>query len=345
MIGSKFAGRSDLPLSIACRKEETIEIRSTESSSTELRPLQHKLAAILYADVHGYSRLTGEDEEGTHRTLSAYLDAFAATIEAHHGAVKHYAGDAVLADFSTVLDAMSCAVAVQRDLKARNDSWPEGKRVQFRIGVNLGDVIIDRGDIYGDGVNVAARLESLAEPGGICISGAVYDAIGSKLSVGYDYLGEQSVKNIEKPVRAYRVTEARQGLSLQRSRFLLLKRLGSTRTRNFVFAGLVALIVAAAFAWRFSPIEFQREDPILALPKGPAIAVLPFTNLSGDPAQEYFSDGITEQIISELARFRGLYVIARNSTFQYKGRAESGASWVRATCSKAACADRARRYA
>ena len=294
--------------------------RATDSSSTESQPLQHKLAAILYADVEGYSRLTGADEAGTHRTLSAYLDLFAETIRAHRGEVKHYAGDAVLADFSTVTDALNCAVAVQKAITEKNEAIPEGKRIQFRIGLNLGEVIVDRGEVYGNGVNVAARLETLAEPGGICVSGNIVDAVGAKLPLYYEYLGEHRVKNIDKPVRAYRVTEAQLALSWQRSR-MLLKRLGSTRTRRFVFAGLVVLIVASALAWRFSPIDFQREDPILALPKGPSIAVLPFTNLSGDPAQEYFSDGITEQIISELARFRGLYVIARNSTFQYKGRA------------------------
>lgn len=192
-------------LSVADRREETIENRSTENSSPEQRPLQHKLAAILYADVAGYSRLTGADEAGTHRTLSAYLDLFAETIRAHRGEVKHYAGDAVLADFSTVSDALNCAVAVQRELKQRNEGLPEEKRAQFRIGLNLGEVIVDRGEVYGNGVNVAARLETLAEPGGICVLGTVVDAIGTKLPLSYDFLGEQPVKNIDKPVPAYRV--------------------------------------------------------------------------------------------------------------------------------------------
>ena len=234
--------------------------------------------------------------------------------------MKHYAGDAVLADFTTVSDALNCAVAVQKAIKERNEAIPEGKRVQFRIGLNLGEVIVDRGEVYGNGVNVAARLETLAEPGGICVSGNVVDAVGAKLPLRYEYLGEHRVKNIDKPVRAYRVAEAQQALSWQRSRFLLLKRLGSTRPRSFVFAGLVVLIVAT-LAWRFSPIEFQRTDPILALPKGPSIAVLPFTNLSGDPAQDYFTDGITEEIITEFTRFHELFVIARNSTMRYKGKA------------------------
>ena len=169
---------------------EPAKCERSESFSMEPQPLQHKLAAILYADVAGYSRLTGDDEDGTHRTLIAYLDAFAAAIRSHHGTVKHYAGDAVLADFSTVSDALSCAVAIQRELKARNNALPESKRVQFRIGVNLGEV-------YGNAVNVAARLETLAEPGGICVSSTVVDAGGAKLPLTYEYLGEHTVKNIE----------------------------------------------------------------------------------------------------------------------------------------------------
>jgi class 3 adenylate cyclase len=167
--------------------------------------LPRKLAAILYADVAGYSRLTGEDEDATHRTLSEYLDLIASTIESHRGRVMHYAGDAVLAQFTAVLDALSSAVAIQNELLTRNEALEDERKVQFRIGVNSGDVIEDRGDIYGDGVNVAARLETLAEPGGICISDAVRSAVGKKLDLGYEFMGEQEVKNIAEPVRAYRV--------------------------------------------------------------------------------------------------------------------------------------------
>jgi class 3 adenylate cyclase/pimeloyl-ACP methyl ester carboxylesterase len=166
-------------------------------------PLERKLAAILYADVAGYSRLTGEDEDATHRALSEYLDLISKTIESHRGQVMHYAGDAVLAKFNAVVDALSCAVAIQTDLRTRNQDLPDNRRVRFRIGVNLGDVIEDRGDIYGDGVNVAARLESLAEPGGVCISESVRTAIGKKLSLDYESMGAQQVKNIEEPVHAY----------------------------------------------------------------------------------------------------------------------------------------------
>ncbi|GMQ76696.1 MAG: adenylate/guanylate cyclase domain-containing protein [Gammaproteobacteria bacterium] len=242
--------------------------------------LPRKLAAILYADVAGYSRLTGEDEDATHRKLSEYLDLIAGIVDDHRGRVMHYAGDAVLAMFEAVVDALSCATAIQESLKARSDELPEERRLEFRIGLNLGDVIQDRGDIYGGGVNIAARLESLAEPGGICISGTVHDAIGSRLGVQYEFMGEQQVKNIDKPVRAYRVLPGTVG-------------------------------------------ETHAEAPQpahLELPDKPSIAILPFTNMSGDPEQEYFNDGIVEDIITDLSKISGLFVIARNSTFAYKGR-------------------------
>jgi adenylate cyclase len=243
--------------------------------------LPRKLAAILCADVAGYSRLTGEDEEGTHRQLSEFLDLISNAIEEHQGRVVHYAGDAVLADFNTVTEALSCATFIQCELEIRNKELQEERKVQFRIGVNLGEVIVDRDEIYGDGVNVAARLEALADPGGICISDAVRTAIGKKLDLTYEDMGEQAVKNIEEPVRAYRVV---------------------TGTREQHDSNAVSM-------------------PGLALPDKPSIAVLPFTNMSGDPEQEYFSDGITEDIITALARIPGLLVVARHSTMIYKGKA------------------------
>ena len=242
--------------------------------------LPRKLAAILYADVAGYSRLTGADEDATHRTLSEYLDLISETIGGHRGRVMHYAGDAVLAMFDAVVDALSCATAIQGELKSRGGPLSEDRRLEFRIGLNLGDVIEDRGDIYGDGVNIAARLESLADPGGICISGSVRDAIGDKLAARYEYMGEQRVKNIDKPVRAFRVL------------------LGSG----------------------IQPESTGLQSTGLELPDKPSIAVLPFTNMSGDPEQEYFSDGIVEDIITDLSKITGLFVIARNSSFSYKGK-------------------------
>ena len=240
--------------------------------------LPRKLAAILYADVAGYSRLTGEDEDATHHRLSEYLDLISATVGSHHGQVKHYAGDAVLAQFDAVVDAMSAAVAIQDEINSRNKAVPDSRKVLFRIGVNSGDVIEDRGDIYGDGVNVAARLEALAHPGGICISDAVRSALGKKLNLTYEDLGEQKVKNIAATVHAYRVAVAEESTAA------------------------------------------ESETPPTGLPDKPSIAVLPFNNMSGDAEQEYFSDGITEDIITELSRFRDLFVIARNSSFVFKNQ-------------------------
>jgi len=243
--------------------------------------LPRKLAAILYADVAGYSRLTGEDEEATHRTLSTYLDTITAVIEKHSGAVMHFAGDAVLADFASVVNALKCAVNIQGDLKVRNQDLAEDRKLQFRIGINLGDVIVDRNEIYGDGVNVAARLESLAEPGGICISDMVRQSTEGTFDLGLKDLGEQSVKNIKKPVRAYQV------------------------------------LLGSAIAVKGNSIETPEPAPS----DKPSIAVLPFSDLSGDPEQEFFADGLVEDIITTLSKLAGLRVIARNSTFVYKGQA------------------------
>ncbi len=283
--------------------------------------LQRKLAAILYADVAGYSRLTGEDEEGTHRTLSTYLDAITAAIEGYQGKVLHYAGDAVLADFATVSDALTCAAAVQQDLKQRNQELAENRKVQFRIGVNLGEVIADRGEIYGDGVNVAARLESLAKPGGICISGTVYDAIGTKLPLDYEFLGEQEVKNIAKPVRAYRA-QLRPNAALPTPRARRMSRRPLRRVIVGTAAAVVLVTGALLVVWLapWVPTSGPLQEGTPPLPDKPSIAVLPFTNISGDPEQEYFADGMTDDLITDLSRVSGLFVIARNSVFTYKGK-------------------------
>jgi adenylate cyclase len=238
--------------------------------------LPRKLTAILYADVAGYSRLTGEDEEGTHKWLSTYLDAISEAVRGHSGRVVHYAGDAVLADFPTVTDALECATAVQYELADRNRDLPEERRVCFRIGVNLGEVIVDRNDIYGDGVNVAARLEALADPGGICVSESVRTAVGNKLPVEYEFLGEQHVKNIARPIAAYKIRDQKHS-------------------------------------------AVSGSGPVSVSSK-PSIVVLPLVNMSGDPEQEFFVDGLTEDIITELSRFRELFVISRNSAFVYKGK-------------------------
>jgi adenylate cyclase len=228
--------------------------------------LPHKLAAILYADVAGYSRLTGEDEEGTHRRLSEYLDVISDAVKEHQGRVVHYAGDAVLADFGTVTEALTCSTSIQRELASRNRNLPDERQVQFRIGVNLGEVIVDR---------------DLAEPSGICISESVRTAVGKKLDLGYEFMGEQKVKNIEEPVRAYRV-----------------------------------LMEEAE-----EPKIISTENSALDFPDKPSIAVLPFDNMSGDSEQEYFADGISEDLITALSKIRWFFVIARNSSFTYKGQA------------------------
>jgi adenylate cyclase len=241
--------------------------------------VKRKLTAILSADVKGYSRLMGEDELGTIHTLNAYKEIMRNLIQQHHGRVVDAPGDNLLAEFASVVDAVQCAVEIQKELKTRNADLPKNRMMEFRIGVNLGDVVEDGEQILGDGVNIAARLESLSEAGGICISGTAYDQVENKLFLGYEYLGEQPVKNIAKPVRVYRVLAQR------------------------------VLEVAS------------KERMALPLPDKPSIAVLPFVNMSDDPKQDYFSDGMTEEIITALSKVPNLFVIARNSTFTYKGKA------------------------
>ena len=289
--------------------------------------VKRRLAAILYADVAGYSRLTGEDEEGTHRLLSAYLDVITATIEKQGGRTVHFAGDAVLAEFSSVVDALACAVGAQRELRKRNEGLPEERRVQFRIGINLGDVIVDREDIYGDGVNIAARLEGLAQPGGICISGGVYQQVKNKLELAYEFMGPQEVKNIAEPVPVFQV-QLDPGAASKRPD----KDVRPPRWRSVALAAAVVLLVGAGAVafWNFyprssaPPVDVAStpapENAVPKLPGKPSIAVLPFKNMSDDPGQEHFSDGLTEDIITDLSQLEDLIVIARASVFTYKGK-------------------------
>ena len=249
--------------------------------------LPRKLAAILYADVAGYSRLTGEDEDATHRRLSEYLDVFSNSVNGHRGRVTHVAGDAVLAMFDAVVDALTCAVRIQEELGTRNVDLAEEHKVEFRIGVNLGDVIEDRGDIYGDGVNVAARLESLAEPGGVCISDAVRTAVGKKLGLGYEDMGMQSVKNIAEAVRCFRVRFPGENLAHR----------GTQNSRQESTLSTTGM----------SPVDVSK--PVYGFSGRPAIAVLPFENLSKDPEHDFFADGIAEDILTKLAMWRWLPVI------------------------------------
>jgi adenylate cyclase len=241
--------------------------------------VERRLAAILAADVVGYSRLMGADEAGTLRHLIELRQQdLEPRIAEHRGRVVKLMGDGLLVEFASVVDAVACAVAWQNGVAEREAAADDDKRLTFRIGINLGDVIVEGDDIHGDGVNIAARLEGLAEPGGICIADTVYKNVKAKLDLVYEDLGPQQVKNIAEPVHVYR-------------------------------------IVGDASETPSLPVGVQP----LSLPDKPSVAVLPFANLSGDPEQEYFSDGITEDIITELSRFRSLFVIARNSSFHYKG--------------------------
>ena len=339
--------------------------------------VKRKLTAILSADVKGYSRLMGEDEEATVRTLNAYKEVMTNLIQEHHGRVVDAPGDNVLAEFASVVDAVRCAVEIQRELKVRNADLPESRRMEFRIGVNLGDVIEDGEQILGDGVNIAARLESVSDVGGICISGTAYDQVENKLSLGYEYLGEQTVKNIAKPVRVYRVL-----MEPGAAGKVIGEKKVKPRQWQMAVMGLVIAVVAAIVIWKvYTPTVPQpetvskekitvpqpekpsatiptvpapsaetaakekipsptpkkisktvappprkvevasKEKMAFPLPDKPSIAVLPFVNMSGDPKQEFFVDGMTEEIITALSKGPNLFVIARNSTFIYKGKA------------------------
>jgi adenylate cyclase len=289
---------------------------------------KRKLTTIFSADVAGYSRLMGEDETATVKTLEQYKGIMSELIRQHRGRVVDSTGDNLLAEFTSVVDTVQCAVATQKELQARNEELPENRRMRFRIGVNLGDVIEEESRIYGDGINIAARLESLADPGGICVSKTAFDQIETKLPLGYHYLGEQSVKNIIKPVGAYKV--------LMEPRVTTTKELGvkrvetrKTGTRKIAFACAAALLVVsgAVAAWQFvlhkaAPPEAKLDLRKVAFPvPGKAsIAVLPFQNMTGDPQQDYFSDGMAEQLITGLSQSPDIYVTARTSSFAYKGK-------------------------
>jgi len=341
--------------------------------------VKRKLTAILNADVKGYSRLMGEDEKGTVRTLNAYKEVMTSLIQHHRGRVVDAPGDNVLAEFGSVVDGVECAVEIQKELKTRNADLPENRRMEFRIGVNLGDVIEDGEQILGDGVNIAARLENLSEAGGICISGTAFDHVRNKLDLGYEYLGEQTVKNIALPVRVYKVL-----LEPEAAGKVIGEKKAKPRQWPRAAVGLVILliiIVAAVVVWKIytppapqpevapkekiavapsekppvtvptSPapsVEPARKEKItpplpervtkpvtppspkeevaskdkmaFPLPDEPSIAVLPFVNMSEDPKQEFFADGITEEITTALSKVGHLFVISRQSTFSYKGK-------------------------
>jgi adenylate cyclase len=287
--------------------------------------IKRKLAAILSADVKGYSRLMGEDEKGTVRTLNAYKELMANLIQQNHGRVVDAPGDNLLAEFGSVVDAVECAVEIQKELKTRNAELPENHRMEFRIGVNLGDVVEEGEKIFGDGVNIAARLESLSEAGGVCISGSAYDFVGKKLSLGYEYLGEHTVKNIEKPVRVYRVLMEPEAAGKVIGEKKVKPR--QWRKTALIAAAILIVIAATIAVWRLyfrptpPPLEVASKEKMAPpLYDKPSIAVLPFVNMSEDPKQEFFSDGITEEIINALVRWSPISVIPRSSSFIYKGK-------------------------
>jgi TolB-like protein/class 3 adenylate cyclase/Flp pilus assembly protein TadD len=287
--------------------------------------MERRLAAILAADVVGYSRLMEADEEATARTLSTYREIIEGLVASHHGRVFGSAGDSFIAEFASPVEAVRCAVDIQRELEAHNVDLAEDRRMRLRIGVNLGDVMVEGDNLLGDGVNIAARLETLAVPGGISLARSVFDQVKKQIDLGYEYLGEHEVKNIAEPVQAYRVLTEPEAAG---------KVTGETKqtTQSWkrvavaVAVVVVALIgVAGAVTWlrpwepTIEPASVERMA--FPLPDKPSIAVLPFLNMSDDPSQEYFADGMTEDLITDLSKVASLFVIARNSSFIYKGKA------------------------
>jgi adenylate cyclase len=286
---------------------------------------KRKLTAILSADVVGYSRLMGEDEAATVKTLDIYKGVISSLIKQHRGRVVDSPGDNLLAEFGSVVDAVQCAVSIQKELQTRNADLPENRRMAFRIGINLGDVIEENDRIYGDGVNIAARLEALADPGGICISKTAFDYIENKLPFGYRFIGEQTVKNIAKPIGAYKVLMETRLIDEEEEQ----KAKAPFWKRKAVLSVVIILILAIVtfLYWKFylrEPSIEPEQVPVVSdskeAPK--TIAVLPFDNLSPDPEQEYFADGIAEELLNSLTRISELEVRGRTSSFYFKNRDE-----------------------
>ena len=286
---------------------------------------KRKLAAILSASAEGYSRLMGEDEAATLQTLKGHRQVMCSLIEKHQGRVVDTRGDSLLAEFASMVGALECAVEIQKELKGRNEELPKERRMPFRIGIHLGDIIEEEGKIYGDGVNVAALLDSLADGGGICVSRSAHDQVKNKLDVGYQDLGQRGVENIPEPVRVYRVVlepdPKWKMIGKFWSRMKQWQKVALTIGIALLQVG-GGLVVKKYFDRPPSPpvATASVQKAALPIPDKPSIAVLPFENMTGDPKQEYFTDGFTEQIITSLSKIPALFVISRNSTFTYKGK-------------------------
>ena len=279
---------------------------------------KRKLTTIFSADVVGYSRLMEDNEEATIQTLNTYRNSMSTLIEQHRGRVVDMTGDNLMAEFSSVVDAVKCAVETQKEIRERNADLPENRRMLFRIGVNLGDIVEEEDRIYGDGVNIAARLEGLAEGGGICISGTAYDQLKHKLELGYHYLGEHRVKNIAAPVRIYKVLMEPEAAG---------KTIGEKRkTRKWMGVAAAAVLLVGLAGWYLFIEQRKRVEPASVekmaypLPDKPSVAVLPFDNLSGNPEDESIADGISDSLITALSKTPKMFVISRNSAFTYKGK-------------------------
>jgi adenylate cyclase len=281
---------------------------------------RRKLSGILSADAVGYSRLMQKDEESTIRALADSKELMANLIQQYRGRVVDAPGDNLLAEFGSVVDAAECALKIQQELKTKNEDLPQNRRMDFRIGVNLGDVVEEAGRIYGDGVNIAARLERLAAPGGICVSGIAFDQVKNKLKLGYEDLGAHSVKNIAEPVQVYKVLLEPE----YAGKVIGEAKPESNKWRLAAFGALVLIILTAGIliVWNnYFRVQIQPaslDKMVQLLPDKPSIAVLAFGNLSGDPEQEYLSDGISEQVITALSKTPKLLVIARTSSFTYQ---------------------------
>jgi adenylate cyclase len=291
---------------------------SDHASHSTTESHQRKLVAILSADVAGYSMLMGRDEANTVRTLSDYRIIIGASVERHSGKVNDAKGDAILAEFGSAVNAVECAVEIQRELARRNGELPDDRRMQFRIGINLGDVIVQDDTVYGDGVNVAARLEAIAIPGGICISRTVYDQVKTKLPLEFQSLGRKQLKNIAEPVEVFRVG----GDSGRRRRGAISRGFSSIWWGQRASVLIAALLTGAVLAaWSVFQFWTPSKRTALELPAEPSLVVLPFSNFGGSAQDEYFIDGMTETLITDLSRLRDLFVIARNTSFTYKKKA------------------------